>query len=166
MIFVANHIEVDGQHSTGLIKGVNLGTLSPGMMTCKSLLLVASGPVGDRMIDFSIQSCSLQNDNQDHGDEATPSVQDKCELLQTLIIPTAAPFNVKHEVTYSRRGTVQYEGVSKMHGSNFWDSHESSNAVVTTILECTDCFGAGNITLDRIELSSKVSSSTILDSWR
>ncbi|KAG2153198.1 Gryzun, putative trafficking through golgi-domain-containing protein [Suillus clintonianus] len=108
----AQYIIFDDQRSSGLIKGIRLGTIAPGVSATKTLYLVGSGAPGDRMLDISIQSTSIQPVSMSKGDDdAEPrnssslgahATVDSCEKLQTIVIPTSGALAVTYDVAYSR----------------------------------------------------------------
>ena len=156
-IFVAvNSMEIDDQQSTGLIKGINIGLLGPGVTACKTVYLRSSGTTGERLIDFSIQSLLPSKEGEDTSRGAS-HLSERCELLQTLAIPTVAPFKVKHETIYSRRdGKAPGPAHLSLFDPDFWDDADGGKALITSTFECVDCDGAGDILVDRMQLVQKV----------
>jgi len=51
---VANWIIVDGERSTSLIKGVELGVVEPGGRVVKRVWLVCGGVRGERVVDVEV----------------------------------------------------------------------------------------------------------------
>lgn len=141
------YIVFDDQRSSGLIKGIRLGTIAPGVSATKTLYLVGSGAPGDRMLDISIQSTSVQPESTSEGDEdAEPrsssslsehATIDSCEKLQTIVIPTSGALAVTYDVAY-RRSKDAMPALADLSTveDDFWDDSYGGVAVVTTRIEC------------------------------
>jgi len=82
-----NHIAVDEQRSAGLIKGVRLGTLAPGVSTQKTLHLFSTGAPGERVIDVSLQSTHRTKRGRDEAarykSEETPEAASESAEIDT-----------------------------------------------------------------------------------
>ncbi|KAN0081393.1 Foie gras liver health family 1 domain containing protein [Tylopilus felleus] len=116
--------EADGK-SSGLIKGVQFGTLKTGVSVVKTLTLISSGAPGDRTIDVSVQSSMTLRP----GDT---------ETLRTLLILTLSTFVFRQDITY-QRSLQPAPGLADL--SAFGGPHREAcvggEAVVTTVVECT-----------------------------
>lgn len=148
----AQSIIFDDQRSSGLIKGIRLGTIAPGVSATKTLYLVGSGAPGDRMLDISIQSTSVQPGSTSEGDDdAEPrsssslsehAAIDSCEKLQTIVIPTSGALTVTYDVAYrrSKNAMPPLADLSTVE-DDFWDDSHGGVAVVTTRIECSALCG-------------------------
>jgi trafficking protein particle complex subunit 11 len=133
-----NHITIDDKQSSGLIKGVNLGTLGAGEKVAKTICLTSTGGAGDRSLDLSFQSSS----SSDSPPSETEQAAEATELLQSLVVPTVHPFKTEQKISYRRtskatRGTLDlatFEG-------DFWDDSDGGEAVITTSISCTGPWG-------------------------
>lgn len=144
----AQYIIFDDQRSSGLIKGIRLGTIAPGVSATKTLYLVGSGAPGDRMLDISIQSTSVQPGSTSKGDDdAEPrsssslsahAAVDSCEKLQTIVIPTSGALTATYDVVYrrSKNAMPALADLSTVE-DDFWDDSYGGVAVVTTRIECS-----------------------------
>lgn len=144
----AQYIIFDDQRSSGLIKGIRLGTIAPGVSATKTLYLVGSGAPGDRMLDISIQSTAVQPGTTSKGDDdAEPrsssplsahAAVDSCEKLQTIVIPTSGALTVTYDVAYrrSKNALPALADLSTVE-DDFWDDSYGGVAVVTTRIECS-----------------------------
>ncbi|KAG1830148.1 Gryzun, putative trafficking through golgi-domain-containing protein [Suillus variegatus] len=137
----AQYIVFDDQRSSGLIKGIRLGTIAPGVSATKTLYLVGSGAPGDRMLDISIQSTSVQPESTSEGDDdAEPrsssslsehATIDSCEKLQTIL------WRSQYDVAYRRsKGAMPALADLSTVEDDFWDDSYGGVAVVTTRIEC------------------------------
>ncbi|KAG6332551.1 hypothetical protein ID866_6536 [Astraeus odoratus] len=137
------YIICDDQRSSGLIKGIRCGTIAPGVSVFKTLTLVSSGAAGDRTIDVSIQSITgtgilvgqIPAVSSSLSGAPTPvRNEDTNEILQTLVIPTAAAFSVAHHIEYSRSLRMAPPLANLLiHEKDAWEGGE---AVITTKFEC------------------------------
>lgn len=144
----AQHIIFDDQRSSGLIKGIRLGTIAPGVSAAKTLYLVGSGAPGDRTLDISIQSTAVQPGVTSKGDDdAEPrsssslsahAAVDSCEKLQTIVIPTSRALAITYDVAYrrSKNAMPALADLSTVE-DDFWDDSYGGVAVVTTKIECS-----------------------------
>lgn len=144
----AQHIIFDDQRSSGLIKGIRLGTIAPGVSATKTLYLVGSGAPGDRTLDISIQSTAVQPGVTSKGDDdAEPrsssslsahAAVDSCEKLQTIVIPTSRALTITYDVAYrrSKNAMPALADLSTVE-DDFWDDSYGGVAVVTTKIECS-----------------------------
>lgn len=144
----AQYIIFDAQRSSGLIKGIRLGTIAPGVSATKTLYLVGSGAPGDRMLDVSIQSTSAQpGSTSKSDDDAVPrsssslgehAAIDSCEKLQTIVIPTSGALTATNDVAYrrSKNAMPALADLSTVE-DDFWDDSHGGVAVVTTRIECS-----------------------------
>ncbi|KAG8862565.1 hypothetical protein FRB96_001122 [Tulasnella sp. 330] len=89
-----NRIVFDDQDSVALIKGVSFGTIQPGGTCSKRLYLLSSGSSGGRILDISIRSLAIV--------EEEDSATDPSETLATLVIPVQLPFKTKSEIAFHR----------------------------------------------------------------
>jgi hypothetical protein len=150
-----NHIAIDEEQSSGLIKGVHLGILEAGATVTKLIDLTSTGGAGDRSLDLSFQSISPSD--LPSSDALSPSSETRLgtELLRTLIVPTVSPFKIEQKVSYKRatkssRGTLD---LSTFDG-DFWDDLDGGEAVITTSLSCV---GPWTVVIDACRLVRKVS---------
>ncbi|KLO13661.1 hypothetical protein SCHPADRAFT_852230 [Schizopora paradoxa] len=97
-----NRIEFAGEQSTGLIKGVSFGALSPGMSAMKALYLTSMGSGGERVLDVSVQS-KVKGASEIEVSSRIEHHARAQEHLQTFVVPVVWPFTFSHETTYSRR---------------------------------------------------------------
>ncbi|KAG9008676.1 hypothetical protein FRB90_008778 [Tulasnella sp. 427] len=105
-----NKISFEEQESTGLIKGVQFGTLQPGSICSKTLYISSSGFAGNRVLDISIRTrAHAPQDDASAGPPPVPespsltgASADSCELLRTIAIPVVRPFDAVSQTTYHR----------------------------------------------------------------
>jgi hypothetical protein len=146
--YSVNSIILDEEHSSGFIKGVTFGTLTPGVSVVKKLYLLNSGAVGDRMVDISIQSRSTNDFDATQDLE----IQDVTETLRTLTVPTIEPLQVTQSVVYMRRSN-KWPGLADLrsYDADFWDDRSGSEALIETTIECAGPLGLHiqSITLER-----------------
>lgn len=136
-------ITFDDQKSSGLIKGVQFGTVNPGVSVVKTLVLMSSGAPGDRMIDVSVQSSTTgrsPSEARSPSPSETPDGlqnHDTEEILRTLLIPTSSAFMVRQDVAYQRSlgPPPALADLSVLEGAD-WEGCVSGEAVVTTVVEC------------------------------
>ncbi|EJD08009.1 uncharacterized protein FOMMEDRAFT_138064 [Fomitiporia mediterranea MF3/22] len=153
-----NHIAAEEEQSSGLIKGISFGKLHPGTTACKTLHLMSSGVAGERMIDVSVQSQTISPlSNVDPG--APEPRMETSEVLQTIVVPTVAPFVVAHQTTYARR-TSAGPGPASLSAfdPDHWDDSLGGRATVTTIFECVECIGASCVLIDSMKLRTEENS--------
>ena len=62
---IVNFIDLEGQRSSALIKGVAFGVLQPGDSVRKTLRLTSTGAGGERVLDISVQSRVPHPDGED-----------------------------------------------------------------------------------------------------
>lgn len=105
------------------------------------------------MVDLSIQSRISRVDGSD--EDIRPA--DATEILQTLVIPVVPVFSVSTQTTYMRR-TTPASGPADLtnFGPDYWDDSLSGNALISTVLNCTDCIGASTIIIKNIRLVPEV----------
>ncbi|KAF8584313.1 hypothetical protein K439DRAFT_1633686 [Ramaria rubella] len=101
-----NHISLENDRSTGLIKGVSHGCLTPGQVVAKTLLLHNTGVSGDRTIDVSVQ-CETPNSGAGVDNDVASPVSphpsaDVSETLHTLVIPTFSALETESLASYRR----------------------------------------------------------------
>ncbi|KAF8841726.1 hypothetical protein BDN67DRAFT_927820 [Paxillus ammoniavirescens] len=135
------HIVFDDHKASGLIKGIQFGTIAPGLSAVKTLFLTSSGAPGDRTIDISIQSNSgsKERSRSDTAELHTPSAShDTGEILRTLLIPSVSAFLVTQTVDYLRplRSPPALADLSVFE-NEFWDDSVGGEAVVATKMECS-----------------------------
>lgn len=143
-----NTIIFDEEHSSGFIKGVAFGTLAPGVSVLKTLYLLNTGAVGERMIDISIQSRSTE----EFDPAQDPETHDVTETLRTLIVPTVNPMKLTHSIAYMRRpGDCPGLADLRTYNADFWDDQSGSEALIDTTIECAGPSGLHieSITLER-----------------
>lgn len=154
--FTVNRIEFAGEQSTGLIKGVTFGALSPGMTARKDLYLTCMGAGGERMLDISVQSRVMGA----HEAEASSPVGRpgrSQEHLQTLIVPVISPFTFSHQTTYSRRTDNPDYNLGDLHtfDSDYWDDIYGGEAHVQTAI--TSAEGRDSISVVGFKFIEEVS---------
>ncbi|KAG1737900.1 Gryzun, putative trafficking through golgi-domain-containing protein [Suillus paluster] len=149
----AQCIIFDDQRSSGLIKGIRLGTIAPGVSATKTLYLVGSGAPGDRTLDISIQSTSVQPGSTSEGDDdaehprsssslSAHAAVDSCEKLQTIVIPTSRTLAITYDVAYrrSKNSMPALADLSTVE-DDYWNDSYGGVAVVTTRIECSSPCG-------------------------
>ncbi|KII95624.1 hypothetical protein PLICRDRAFT_662357 [Plicaturopsis crispa FD-325 SS-3] len=164
-----NQIVFDDQTSSGLIKGIPFGVVAPGVNVLKTLHLINTGAAGDRVLDISVQSRSTATPAPVESPTspeypASAALVDTNEILQTMVVPTAAPFKVTRHVSY-RRALGEGPGLADLrtYEGDFWDDRDGGEAIVTTTLECTGPWGVDieSLKLDRKDgAQAKVSQSS------
>jgi hypothetical protein len=88
---IVNAIVIDDEQSSGLIKGIEFGTVHPGETSMKVLYLSMSGAAGPRIIDISIQSRV----------DTEGIIQGDSEVLKTVTVQGLLAFSWETDVTYS-----------------------------------------------------------------
>ncbi len=155
-----NHVAMDDQRSTSLLKAVACGVLAPGVSVLKKLYLANTGAPGERVIDISVQSHSTAQPPTSPVSPTTPasatapSLVDRSETLRTLAVPTVLPIEVEHAVTYRRPAKPQpgladlmtFEGSQK-------DEAAAVEAVVTSIVSVVATSG---LVVENVVLHRKV----------
>ncbi|KAG0708617.1 Gryzun, putative trafficking through golgi-domain-containing protein [Suillus ampliporus] len=149
----AQYIIFDDQRSSGLIKGIRLGTIAPGVSATKTLYLVGSGAPGDRTLDVSVQSTSVQSgstsktdDDAEHPRSSSSlsgrAAVDSCENLQTIVIPTSRALAITYDVAYrrSKNAMPALADLSTVE-DDYWNDSCGGVAVVTTRIECSSPCG-------------------------
>ncbi|KAL4064245.1 Gryzun, putative trafficking through golgi-domain-containing protein [Scleroderma yunnanense] len=141
------YIICNNQRSSGLIKGIQCGTIAPGVSVAKTLILVSTGTVGDRTIDISVQSNISSNqllgpspaESHTSSSDSTSAANDTSEILQTLVISTATAFAVTQGVEYFRslQPALPLADLSAIENES-WGGGE---IVVTTTIECSAACG-------------------------
>ena len=149
-----NSITIENEHSSGLIKGVPLGIIGPGVNVQKTLYLSSTGAPGDRMIDISIQSRSTTTpiDPSTRDDPDATALLDTSETLETLVVPTVIPMKVTFGVSY-RRSLESRLALADLRSfeSDYWEGGE---AVVNTKAECVGPWG---LEIESVKLIRRVS---------
>lgn len=146
--FTVNSISMGDELSSGLIKGVAFGTLSPGTSSVKTLHLISTGGAGDRILDISLQSrATVEGDT-------TNSPEDISEILKTVTVPTVHPLVTSHNIVY-RRATSARLALTDLRSfdEDFWDDGEGGEGDITFTLQCT---GPWSFELDGLEFIRKV----------
>jgi hypothetical protein len=151
-----NSIRIDSERSSGLLKGVALGLVAPGVTATKTIHLFNAGAPGPRVLDISIQSTdpATRAAGAAPSTPLTPARGDMAETLQTLSIPTVAPVTVAHDVRYMRSCAPMapltdlraYEG-------DYWDESVGGEAVVGLRMTCA---GPHAIGVETVRLVRKV----------
>ncbi|KAL0072574.1 hypothetical protein AAF712_000337 [Marasmius tenuissimus] len=133
----SNTITIDDEQSSGLIKGVSLGSLDPGASASKILHIVGTGAPGDRTVDVSVQSRSPTAHRESQDDESQPELLDITETLQTVVVPTTEPFKMVCDVIY-RRAVRPQPGLADLRSfeSDFWDDGDGGVAEVRSAFRC------------------------------
>jgi hypothetical protein len=151
-----NHIRIDDEQSSGLIKGVSFGSLEPGATIKKTLHLVSTGGAGDRSLDISLQSMIHEDISPDAvpAPPETPTLHDTSEMLETLVVPTVDPFKLEQTVTYRRttRPTPGLLDLSTFEG-DYWDDVDGGEAVINTSFSCAGPWG---VKVEQCKLLRKV----------
>lgn len=157
---VVNHVAMDDQRSTSLLKAVACGVLAPGVSVLKKLYLANTGAPGERVIDISVQSHSTAQPPTSPVSPTTPasatapSLVDRSETLRTLAVPTVLPVEVEHTVTY-RRPTKPQPGLADLmtfEGSQK-DEAAAVEAIVTSIVSVVATSG---LVVESVVLHRKV----------
>ncbi|PPQ93844.1 hypothetical protein CVT25_013553 [Psilocybe cyanescens] len=162
-----NWMVVDNERSASLVKGINLGVLSPGTSAVKTLHLFNSGAGGDRVVDVSVQTRTKipqrkeDEDKEDDGendgpereedDESHPnSGNDMMEHLKLLVVPTVKAIQVTNDVVY-RRALDPWSGLAdlKTFDESFWDTRQGGEALVNIVMTCVGPWG---LNVESIEL--------------
>ncbi|KAF5317621.1 hypothetical protein D9758_018225 [Tetrapyrgos nigripes] len=138
--YAVNTITLDNEQSSAMIKGVVVGRLAPGASVVKTLYLLNTGAIGDRMIDISVQSRSTASASQSENDDDTvssPGVLDVTDVLRTVSIPTVDPFNFKTNVVY-RRPLRQQPGLGDLRtfDKEYWDDADGGEAFISSVFKC------------------------------
>lgn len=148
-------IRLDNERSSGLIKGIPLGMLAPGVNTSKSLYLSSAGAAGDRIIDISVRSryLGLMTPSEEE-DTSNAELHDISEILQTISIPTVEGIKVDYDVVY-RRSLRDAVGLSDLrrYEEEFWDDEGGGEALVHFKLEC---MGPWSLELESVVLERQV----------
>lgn len=145
-LYKVNIIRIDDEQSQSLIKGVTLGTVTPGETVLKTLYVKNTGGMGDRVVDISIQSRS-------------PVAQDTSEVLRTLSVPTVAPMKVEYGVKYLHsRGVLPGLTDLRTYESDYWDDGEGGEALVSARMACVGPWG---VSVETVRLVRKVSLRTL-----
>jgi hypothetical protein len=147
-------MRMNGETSTGLIKGVPLGVVKPGMSTAKTLHLLNNGAAGDRMIDISVQSRSTATSSEPPSPGSSDALSDVTETLKTLTIPAVAPFEARFDVRYKRSlGQRVPLADLETYDDGPWKFSQGAEAVVTLSLECV---GPWTIAFEGLRLVQQV----------
>ncbi|EMD33144.1 hypothetical protein CERSUDRAFT_118207 [Gelatoporia subvermispora B] len=149
-----NHISLDDQKSSSLVKGIPLGVLPPGASLLKTIYLFNDGIAGDRTLDISVQSRSTAT--PEPSSPASPnlsaeaSLVDKSETLQTLTVGAVEAFKVEHDITY-RRALGPQAGPSDLRAfsAEHWDDREGGEAVIASKFACA---GPSSVVVESIKL--------------
>ncbi|KIJ65975.1 hypothetical protein HYDPIDRAFT_110092 [Hydnomerulius pinastri MD-312] len=152
------HIIFNKEKSSGLIKGIQIGTVAPGVSVVKTLVLLSSGAAGDRTIDISVQSSSEPKDQsvpQTSDPNAASASHDTSEILQTLLIPTVSAFSVTQDLEYLRalHPPAALADLSVYYEKDFWDDSVGGEAIITTKVECSAPWG---LEIESMELRRQV----------
>ncbi|KAH9855996.1 Gryzun, putative trafficking through golgi-domain-containing protein [Lenzites betulinus] len=132
-----NHIAMDDQRSTSLLKAVACGVLAPGVTVLKKLFLANTGAPGDRVIDISVQSHSTAQlpvsptSPKSPTSPTAPSTVDRSETLRTLTIDVTQPVRIEHAVTY-KRPTKPQPGLADL--ATFEGGHRDEAAAVEALV--------------------------------
>ena len=153
-----NDIRIDEERSSGLIKGVDLGAISPGVTVLKILYLTNTGASGDRILDISIQSRTFTTANKAASPISPPSPSldhsDTSESLQTLVIPTVNAMKMAFDVTYTRASRSPAGLVDlRSYEDEYWDDTDGGEAQVEARWECV---GPWSLSVEKVRLVRKV----------
>ncbi|KAL0578934.1 hypothetical protein V5O48_003082 [Marasmius crinis-equi] len=148
-----NTIAIDEEQSSGLIKGVTLGSLAPGTSATKTLHLVSTGAAGDRTLDVSVQSRAASAVHEGADGESQPELLDITETLQTVVVPTIDPFKMTCDVIY-RRAVGPRIGLADLRSfdSDFWDDGDGGVAEVRSTFRCD---GPSNLEVESLVLKKQ-----------
>lgn len=154
-----NNIRIDDERSSGLIKGVALGTVPAGVSVLRTLYLHNTGAAGDRVLDISIQSHFASSSDGIPLSPASPSDSrlDTTEKLETLIIPTSEAMKITYDVKYLSTATEKkFAGLMdlKTYEDDYWDDRDGGVATVEARMECVGPWGLG---VEKVRLVRKVS---------
>ncbi|KAF9268549.1 hypothetical protein L218DRAFT_852654 [Marasmius fiardii PR-910] len=142
--YAVNTIMADEEKSSGLLKGISLGVLSPGVSAVKALHLHSTGAAGDRTLDISVQSrsTSITTDSGDDVAVTQPELLDITETLRTVVVPTVEPLQMTCDVTY-RRTLHPRKGLADLETfeNDFWDDGDGGEATVVTTFRCSEPWG-------------------------
>lgn len=141
-------IVLDDERSAGFIKGVSFGMLASGARILKTLYLVNTGAVGNRMVDISVQSKSTSFEETDL------EFLDITETLQTLIVPTVDPIKISHGITFTR-SIREWAGLAdlRIFDIDFWDDRCGGEALIDSKMIC---IGPSEIEIESIRLEREV----------
>ncbi|THH12527.1 hypothetical protein EW146_g7608 [Bondarzewia mesenterica] len=149
---------ISSSASSGLIKGVDLGTVSPGVTVLKTLYLTNTGAGGDRVLDISIQSHHAPQGADASASPSSPSspsmsLADTSETLQTLVIPTVAAIKMAYDVKYTRVGGSTAGLLDlRTFDDEYWDNGDGGRATVEARLECV---GPWSLSVEKVRLIRK-----------
>ena len=153
-----NDIRIDEERSSGLIKGVDLGAISPGVTVLKILHLTNTGASGDRILDISIQSRTFTKADKAASpiSPSSPSIDhsDTSESLQTLVIPTVNAMKMAFDVKYTRAHRSSAGLIDlKSYEDEYWDDSDGGEAQVEARWECV---GPWSLSVEKVRLVRKV----------
>ena len=135
---------------------MKFGVLEPGAESVKTLYLLNSGAVGDRTLDVSIRSQSMNLEPLFPDLQTTDGVglYGVNETLQTLLIPTTQAITITSDVTYQRSSKPR-PGVTDLrtYGKDFWEDMISGEATITSTFQCAASCG---LKLEGIQFESEV----------
>ncbi|KAF9560978.1 hypothetical protein CPC08DRAFT_817945 [Agrocybe pediades] len=159
-----NHIMVDDERSTSLIKDIHLGVLAPGVSAIKTVHLFNTGAGGDRMIDVSVQTrTKTSQDNDEEGDsededdddehdvdKTKDAAHDMMEHLKLLTVPTVSPLKVMYDVSYRRDASAWPELADlETFEESFWDTRQGGEALLRATLLCE---GPSSLSIQNVKL--------------
>lgn len=107
------------------------------------------------MVDISIQSRPPAKHGQDESDaEGHSELVDLSEMLQTIAIPSVAPFKYSYGISY-RHSLAGPAGLADLRTfeSDYWDSSSGGEAVVCLNVEF---IGPWHLTIESLDLVRKV----------
>ncbi|EIM80572.1 uncharacterized protein STEHIDRAFT_67962 [Stereum hirsutum FP-91666 SS1] len=157
-----NDIRIDEERSSGLIKGIALGIVPPGVSVLKTLYLHNTGAPGDRILDISIQSRFTPSSLASTPDTVPPSPlspsddhRDTTETLETLVIPTTEAMKLSYDVKYMSTGTeTRMAGLMDLEAyvDEYWDDRDGGVACVEARMECV---GPWSLSVEKVRLVRK-----------
>lgn len=160
---LVNDIRIDEERSSGLIKGIALGIVPPGVSVLKTLYLHNTGAPGDRILDISIQSRFTPSSPASTPDTVPPSPlspsddhRDTTETLETLVIPTTEAMKLSYDVKYMSTGTeTRMAGLMDLDAyvDEYWDDRDGGVACVEARMECV---GPWSLSVEKVRLVRKV----------
>jgi trafficking protein particle complex subunit 11 len=154
-----NHVRVDEEQSTTMLRGIHLGLLQPGVDAAKTIYLTNTGAAGDRVLDISIQSRCPSSETPVAAEPPEPespvvALKDVSEALKTIIVPTVeaitSDFSVMYQ--YSSRATLGFSDL-RTYDHDYWDDSVGGEALVTNKMGFKGPWG---IKVESISLVKKV----------
>jgi len=150
---------VDGERSSSLVKDVELGKLAPGEVATKQIHLFCSGAPGERVMDVSVRSRTVieeedEEDSEEDGDGKEKNGADAMEHLKLLAVQAIAPLRVETRTAYSR-SREPWSGLADLRtfDAGFWDLGRGGIAHVVSEIGCVGPWG---LHIEKLELHRRV----------